>query len=271
MKKSNKVSVFYALSSVFLFLLMIGGGIYGVYVSIGLNFVKSSVSNITDGVGNASNVSYGGSVNFESSMVGIIILSIALIVLSILDFISLIKQISFFKQFKMVRESNLEKKIEKKTKSRAGLIFFVVILDIISFATGIAGIFVNMHSLVGNYIIWILYAVDVLVSIFALISLVLLVVKLKSRKKNGKAEDEQKIKGNEDLAEDDKNPQKQNQLKEYKFGKIDVDDIEYKLLKLKNLKASKMISNEEYQKLHDHLLGEDSKPQPEEKPKDENK
>ena len=99
MKKSNKISIIYILSSMLLLGTMIFGGIYGVYISVGLNFVRSSVSNVTSGgaAGGASNVAFGGTVNFESSMTGIIILSIILIILSIFDIISLIRKIVLFK------------------------------------------------------------------------------------------------------------------------------------------------------------------------------
>ena len=77
-------------------MVLAAGGVYGIYVSVGLNFVRSSLSNVTGGSGvGASNVSFGGTVNFESSMLGVIVLSIVLIILAIIDLISLIKQIIF--------------------------------------------------------------------------------------------------------------------------------------------------------------------------------
>ena len=80
MKKSNKLTVFYVISSVSLFLVLLLGGIYGVYVSVGLNFVRSnSVPNeIAGGNNGLANVSFGGSVNYSPSMVGVIFLSIIL-------------------------------------------------------------------------------------------------------------------------------------------------------------------------------------------------
>ncbi len=252
MKKSNKVSVFYILSSISLLLVLVFGGIYGIYVSVGLNFVRSSVSNVADTANNfASNVSYGGTVNFESSMTGVIILSIILIVLAVLDFISLIKQITLFKQFKMVRESKFEQEIESKVKSKSSIIFFAVLIDLISIAVGVAGVFVNMRSFVGNNISWVLYVIDGFVSLLALVSLVLLIFKLKGRKKdesNIHYQSASKSKSNNGVDEN-------SHENEYKIGKIDVDEIEYKLIKLKNLKNNKMISADEYKKLHDHLLG----------------
>ena len=85
MKKSNKISVIYVCCSLLLLGALLFGGVYGIYVSVGLSFMRSSVSNVTEGVQNmgVNNVSYGGSVNFSSSMVGVIILSIVLIVLAI--------------------------------------------------------------------------------------------------------------------------------------------------------------------------------------------
>ena len=88
MKKSNKISVFYFLSSVLLLLFLVFGGVYGIYVSVGLNFIKGNALNVADRVGTASNVSFGGSVNFESSMIGVIILSITLVVLAVFDIIT---------------------------------------------------------------------------------------------------------------------------------------------------------------------------------------
>ena len=92
MKKSNKTTIFYIISSLLLFTSLIGGGIYGVYISMGLSFVRNGISNIS-GDNIARNVSFGGSVNFSYSMIGVIILSILLIVISIFDFILLIKQV----------------------------------------------------------------------------------------------------------------------------------------------------------------------------------
>ena len=113
MKKSNRLSVFYILSSLTLFLVLIAGGVYGVYVSVGMNYMGTAMSGIAETTGTVSNVAFGG-VNGQAkpTMSGIVFLSIILIVISILDLISLIKQIIFFKQFKVVRESSIEEKIE---------------------------------------------------------------------------------------------------------------------------------------------------------------
>ncbi len=250
MKKSNKVSIFYIFSSVSLLLILIAGGIYGIYLSVGLNFARSTVSNITDGaVGGARNISYGGTVNFQSSMTGVIMLSIALIVLAIFDFVSLIRQITFFKQFKMVEQSGITKRIEKKVKSKGRVIFFAIIIDLLSITAGIAGIFININSFVNSNVSWVLYVMDALVAILAIISLVLLIIKLKSKKNmNNNSE-------NNNYYSDNYFDKDEETERHYKFGKMNIDEIEYKLLKLKNLKNSKMITAEEYQKLHDHLLG----------------
>lgn len=249
MKKSNKVSVFYIISAISLLFVLIGGGIYGIYVSVGLNFTRTMVSNLTDAPAGANNVSYGGTVNYSTNMTGVIILSIALIVLAVLDFICLVKQITFFKQFKAIRESNIEKKIEKKVKSKGSVIFFAVVIDLLSIAAGIAGIFVNINSLVNSNVTWMLYAVDAMVSVFALVSLVLLIVKLKNRSKDGEGH------GSAKYSLGSQTTSKNNDDGIEKSFKLNIDDMEYKLLKLKNLKASKMISAEEYQMLHDKLIG----------------
>ena len=96
MKKSNKISFFYIATSLTLLLVLIFGGVYGIYVSVGLSFIRQSADNISGIENAASNVSFGGTVNFNYSMVGIIILSVALIILAIFDLISLIRQIVLF-------------------------------------------------------------------------------------------------------------------------------------------------------------------------------
>lgn len=258
MKKSSKISAFYIISSISLLLILFFGGIYGIYVSVGMNFVKSSMSNVTGtpagmtNVGTATNVSYNGTVNINTSMTGVIILSIVLVVLAIFDIISLIKQVVLFKQFKAVENSSIENKIEKKVKSKGAVIFFAALIDIVSFATGIAGIFLNSRAFVGNTISWVLYLIDGLVSLFALISFVLLIVKLKSRKKNS---NENNVK--EDKDNHKKNFNNQNQIEFEVVHKYDIDEIENKLLKLKHLKSSKIISNEEFEHLRRRFLSLD--------------
>ena len=132
--KNNKLSFFYITTSVLLFATLFAGGIYGIYVSVGLNFMRSNMSNISGGVvGDVSNVSYGGAINFSPSMTGVIVLSIVLVVLSLFDFVALIKQIVFFRQFKVVKDSCLEKKIASKVKSKSSVLIFVCIIPDILF------------------------------------------------------------------------------------------------------------------------------------------
>ncbi len=253
MKKSNKISVIYVCCSLLLLGALLFGGVYGIYVSVGLSFMRSSVSNVTEGVQNmgVNNVSYGGSVNFSSSMVGVIILSIVLIVLAILDMISLIRQIVFFKQFKPVRESKIEKTIEKKIKSKTAVIVFVCVVDILSIIVGVVGIFINARSFSGNNVSWVLYVVDGLIAVLSLTSLVLLFVKLKKLKNDNVKQCENneltKIKY-EPVGVSVMNGNKQ------KFDIDEVNDIEIMLLKLKYLKLARLISNEEYIDFRNKIL-----------------
>ena len=152
MKKSKKLTIIYVVASVLLFATLFFGGGYGIYLSVGINFMRATVGNmneITDGSeyydGNImpSNISYGGSVNFQASMIGVIILSVILIVLSISYLISLFKQLIFFKQFKAVKNSKITKKVEQKTPSKGAVIFWTFFIDIISpfeFLTAVAEI-----------------------------------------------------------------------------------------------------------------------------------
>ena len=245
MKKSNKVSIFYVFSSLALLLVLIGGGVYGIYISVGLSFVNNSMQNVVGlPAGAASNVSIGGTINFEYSMVGIIILSIVLIVLAIFDVVSLIRQIVLFKQFKAINNSAFEKQIEHKVKSKGAVVFFAILIDLLSVAVGVVGIFINSRSFVGTNLAWLFYLIDALIILFAIVSMILLIMKLRSAKKN---------------SNDFEN--KKNNYVEYKNSDIqnkkdyDIDKIEYKLLKLKHLKNSKIISSEEYKSIRDELLG----------------
>ena len=171
-------------------------------------------------------------------MSGIIILSIILIVISVLDLVSLIKQIIFFKQFKMVRESSLEEKIERKVKSKGSVVFFTILIDLFSFGAGVAGLFINSRSFVRNGILWILYLIDGIIVIFSLLSFILLIIKLRQNKK---------------LSNEKVGLSKQKQAhsvnaveKNDNNKKIDLEDIEYNLLKLKTMRSSKMITQEEF-------------------------
>lgn len=304
-KKSNKITLIYVVSSIVLLFLLIGGGIYGIYLSVGLSFVRNGVSNITDG--SAMNVSYGGAVNISNSMFGMTILSVALIVISILDIVSLIRQIVLFKQFKMIRELSIEKSIEKKVKSKTKVIVFAVFVDIISFASGIIGIFVNMRCFPAGSMCWGLYLIDGFVAILSVASIVLLILKYKKVKKineskidngdlfyiddnkneNSNESDNKKslksqdskieininstpkneeidgLDSNENSDSDDEDIEdeleKENNedLSESKEEILDfnIDEMEYKLLKLRQLKTTRMITEKEYDYLRSTVLG----------------
>ena len=249
MKKSNKLSVVYIITSTSLLLVLLFGGVYGVYISVGLNFIKSSVSNVTNVTSRASNVSYAGNVNNGvSSMTGVIVLSIALIVLAIFDIVSLIKQIVFFKQFKFVKDSNIEHMVERKVKSKGSVVFLACLVDVLSLVVGVAGIFVNARSFVGNNVSWILYVVDGGVCVLAIVSFVLLLMKLKKVKKQQQEAETIKIKNAQ-------NRENENRCDiDFHISNFDIDKIEYCLIKLKYLKSSKIISNDEYNLLRDSLF-----------------
>ena len=246
MKKSNKISVFYFLFSVALLLVLSFGGVYGVYVSVGLNFVRGSAVNVAE-TGRASNVAFGGTVNFESSMSGVIILSIVLVVLAVFDIVALIKQIVFFKQFKAVKDSSLEQIIERKIKSKKSVIVFAFIIDILSIIAGVSGVFLNARTFASGNNIWLLYIVDILVVVFALFSLVFLILKL--RKLKNKSDDYEME--NDDLDNSDNESLDREDLKDRKF---DINEIEYSLLKLKHLKSCKMINGDEFEYLRSKIL-----------------
>ena len=266
--KSSKVSVFYVMTSLALLVALIFGGVYGIYVSVGPTFAKSSVSNLTN-ISRSAEVSYGGSVNFQSSMTGVILLSIVLIVLAIVDLVLLIRQIVFFKQFKYVKNSGFEQKIEKKVKSKGVLIFFVCLFNVLTFCVGIAGIFVNARAFVGNNVSWVLYVVDSLVSIFALISFVLLLKKLGQLKKKKKQYEgnSQIEQTNQTQIEIDKSKDVKDELGDKeninnKFENLSINELEYKLLKLRLLKSSKIITADEYHALRKQILKiDESKPE----------
>ena len=246
MKKSNKLSVFYVLSSLVLFLTLLGGGAYGLYVSVGLNFAKSSVPNIAGG-GEVSNVAFAGSVNYTPSMTGIIFLSIALVVLAIIDFVILIKQVVFFKQYKFIRTSAVEQKIEEKTKSKGKVIFWTFFIDIVCIVVGILGLFINGRSFAGkSNFSWVFYAVDIAVAVFAVLSMVLLIIKLKKRKK----EIEQLKTKHAHVKSQTETSTKQ------KFDPKEINQMEYNLIKLEAMKKGKLISPEEYKKLRKKILNQ---------------
>lgn len=248
MKKSNKLTFFYVLSAVGLFLVLLGGGVYGVYVSVGLNFARSSVPNIAEN-GAVSNVSMTGTVNYTPSMTGIIFLSIILVVISVFDFISLIKQIVFFKQYKIVKNSSLEKKIEQKTKSKSSVIFWTFLIDIISFVAGIAGLFINGRSFAGkSNFSWVFYAVDIAVSVLALLSMILLIAKLKNRSTEKNSIKPKQKNGSSQNGTDVET--KMNRSVQPK----DLSQIEYSLIKLDAMKKSKLVNDDEYKKIRKKII-----------------
>lgn len=246
MKKSKKLTVFYCLASIALFLSLLIGGGYGIYVSVGLNFARSSVPNIAEN-GMASNVSITGNMNYTPSMTGVIILSVILIILAIFDFVSMIKQIVFFKQFKIIKNSKLEKNIEKKTKSKSSVIFWTIFIDILSLAAGVAGIFINNRSFAGkSNFSWVFYAVDIAVSVLALLSIILLIAKLKTKSKLGEKENEKTKRATTNSTQTRRN------VRMVSAG--DINQMEYNLVKLEALKKSKMVSVDEYKKLRKQVL-----------------
>ena len=251
MKKSNKISFFYIATSLTLLLVLIFGGVYGIYVSVGLSFIRQSAENVSGIENAASNVSFGGTVNFNYSMVGIIILSVALIILAIFDLISLIRQIVLFKQFKMVKNSNFEKGVEKKVKSKGIVIFFAVLVDLISVTLGIVGICLNGRSFAGNNYAWIFYVVDIVIIILSVMSIVFLVMKLRALKPEKQNYVRELVK-NQNTEESKNLGSKSNKTK------YDIDEFEYKLLKLKNLKNSKVLTKDEYERIRSNIM-KDSK------------
>lgn len=251
MKKSNKISFFYIATSLTLLLVLIFGGVYGIYVSVGLSFIRQSADNISGIENAASNVSFGGTVNFNYSMVGIIILSVALIILAIFDLISLIRQIVLFKQFKMVKNSNFEKGVEKKVKSKGIVIFFAVLVDLLSITLGIVGLFLNGRSFAGNNYAWLFYVIDIVIVILAVMSIVFLVMKLRALKPENQKHVQRLIKN-------DKGEENKELSSKTTKNKYDIDEFEYKLLKLKNLKNSKVLTKDEYERIRSNIM-KDSK------------
>lgn len=255
MKKSNKVSVFYIISSLFLFLFLVFGGVYGIYVSAGVNFMGSTVNNVSQGTaGTASNVAIGGTVTAKPSMSGIIILSIVLVVIAIFDLIALIKQIIFFKQFKVIKDSSIEQKIERKIKSKGSVVAFTIIIDIASIIAGVFGVFLNMRSFVRNGILWILYLVDGAIILLAILSFVLLIIKLKQVKKIKESN-----KQNNEIKQENIKPL-DVPVRSVKINdSFNIDDVEYKLIKLKMMKTAKLINEDEFKRLRQKIIPEKRK------------
>lgn len=262
-KKSKKISIFYIISSLSLLALLVFAGVYGLYISVGLSFMRSNVSNLAEG-GGVRTVSYGIMSNYESSMTGVIILSIAIIVLSIFDIVSLFKQIHLFKQFNVVQKFESKFGSDKKIR-KTPIIAFAVIVDLLSIGLGIAGIFVNSSAFSSTNMTWVIYLIDALVSLFGAICLVLLIAKVVTVKKNGQRF-ANKISG--ETADRDTSDESEQMSKHASGGNfelnagggfgIDVDKIGYNLLKLKNLKSMKMISDEEFNLIRKKLLNFES-------------
>lgn len=255
MEKTNKITVFYVISSVTLFLVLLLGGVYGVYVSVGLNFVRSNTP-VGDygGENGIANVSFGGNVNYSPSMVGVIFLSIILVVISIFDFFTLIKQVIFFKQFKAVNNSSLTKKIEAKTPSKGGVIFWTFIVDILSFIAGVAGLFINNRSFAGgNEMSWLFYLIDSVVALLSLLSIILLIVKLKNKateKKNSNVKKDKLALGADER-------KTRTRAKKESLDTKDFSQMEYNLMKLDSMKKAKIVTEEEYKKIRKKILNFD--------------
>jgi uncharacterized membrane protein len=178
-------------------------------------------------------------------MTGIIFLSIILVVLAIVDFVLLIKQIIFFKQYKFIRTSAIEQKIEQKTKSKSKVIFWTFFFDIVCIAIGIVGLFINGRSFAGkSNFSWVFYAVDIAVSIFALVSMILLIIKLKNKRK-----EYGKNKEHKDGVENKKRATNKPRL-----DPKEINQIEYNLIKLEAMKKGKLLSTEEYNKLRKKII-----------------
>ena len=241
MKKSNKLTFVYIASSLVLFFALLGGGVYGVYVMVGRMFVRSNIQDVVP-MGAAQNVAYGGESVYQAgdSPVGLIIVSVVLIVLAVFDFVSLVKQIVFFKQFKPVKDSVVEKSVEKKIKSKKSVVVFACVIDVLSIIAGAVGLFLNARGYAFG-MSWIFYLIDGIVCVFALMSIIFLLIKLNRVKQFHKA--------NTEIMQAEKR----------KSFAVDldmdiVDRIEYFLLKLKHLKSSRMISGDEYESLRKNLF-----------------
>lgn len=257
MKKSNKITAIYVLCSVSLYLVLLFGGGYGVYVSVGMNFLNNMMSNVANvAEGDVQNVATVDEVNGNASFSGIIILSVILIVISVFYLISLIKQLIFFKQFKIIRESGLEHMIEDKVKSKSSVIFFACVINVLAFFTGIAGVFVNINSLAGAGMSWILYVIDGLVAVLSVVSLVLLIKKVRADKQNREVGDKTKqTPKNKSSKNKDNNDENEINSDLFLPNNSNVDSVEYILLKLKNMKECKVISNEEFDYLREKMTG----------------
>ena len=151
----------------------------------------------------------------------------------------------------MVKNSSLEKGVEKKVKSKGVVIFFAVLVDLISVTLGIVGICLNGRSFAGNNYAWIFYVVDIVIIILSVMSIVFLVMKLRALKPEKQNYVRELVK-NQNTEESKNLGSKSNKTK------YDIDEFEYKLLKLKNLKNSKVLTKDEYERIRSNIM-KDSK------------
>lgn len=228
MKKSKKITIFYAISSLALFLILAGGGAYGLYLSVGVNYINST------GFSSVLPRTYARNQNITNTItgsgvgglgIGTIILSCVLILLALLDVFALIKQIIYFKK---INSSNGL----GRNKIKATPIIFAFVIDVLSLVVSVWGIVLGFQGYAGNGFSWIFYLINGLIGLFAVISMVLLVMKLKQ--KSTKAE---------------------NQFCELLGDKeFSIDRLEYELIKLKHLKSSKIISADECEMLRSAII-----------------
>ena len=125
---------------------------------------------------------------------------------------------------------------------------FAVIIDVASIAAGVFGVFLNMRSFVRNGILWILYLIDGVIIFLAVLSFVLLIAKLK-HVKHLKSSNNDVFKNKHD-----KNVSNNQKCGETKQEKLDIDDVEYKLIKLKIMKSAKLINEEEFKQLRQKII-----------------
>ena len=121
-------------------------------------------------------------------------------------------------------------------KSKKSVIVFAFIIDVLSFVVGVVGLFINVRNNYSGNIVWVLYLINGIVCLFAVMSFVLLIVKLRRTKK---IHDEYMHKSNNFHCE------------KYSLNTDveSIDRLEYCLLKLKHLKSSRIISVDEFEKL----------------------
>ena len=125
------------------------------------------------------------------------------------------------------------------------MIFWTFFLDVVCIIVGILGLFINGRSFAGkSNFSWVFYAVDIAVALFALLSMILLIIKLKNRKK-----DLEELKDKHSQIEKQKNI-----ATKQKFEPKEINQMEYNLIKLEAMKKGKLISQDEYKKLRKKIL-----------------